>query len=391
MLRVKELLTAHTTLRTQSCINLMSSENVMSLASTEAFTNDLSCRYHAEWYAGTVHIQELFKLVKELACQLFKAERAWISPLSGNIADLAVIFAFTDPGDSVGSLSFSDGGYPLEYSYFQRKHLPLAYSRDMLTLDAEKSCVILEEHQPSLVFLGASFIPFPQPVRDIARCVHEYGGILAYDASHPLGLIAGGQFQDPLREGADILLGSTHKSFPGPQGGIILSYDQFYEKLERVIGEDPLKGIVLVDNLHNGRIAALGVTLEEMILNGEQYARQIVRNSHSLANGLSEGGSNLLVRTDGRASDSHQVCIDIPNFQIGGQLRDKLARYGIFTDMGLRFGTCEVTRKGYVETDMLRLGEIISRIMQEESDLILTHELLERIHEMSRKHQSIVI
>ncbi|MFQ5978944.1 MAG: hypothetical protein ACE5OZ_12530 [Candidatus Heimdallarchaeota archaeon] len=390
-MKIEKLLAAHTALRTENCINLMASENVMSPAAMKALTNDLSNRYYAEAYGGTIYVRKLFSLVKELACQLFKAEKAFITPLSGNLADLAVLFAFSSPGDKIGTLSFSDGGYPLDYAYFHRTQVPLAYSREQLTLDSEKSCEILEDQQPPLVFLGCSFIPFPHPIREIAECVHSYGGIVAYDASHPLGLIAGGEFQDPLREGADILLGSTHKSFPGPQGGIILTYEPFAEKLDRIIGEDRWKHIVLFDSVHNGRVAALGITIEEMILNGEQYAKQIVKNSHGLAKGLSEGDVTLLTRTDGKVTCSHQVNLSIPDFEIGARLRNKLEKYRIFTDMGMRFGTSEVARKGYTKDEMIRVGAMISEILQDNTDGDLKQDLVEQIRGLAHKHASVVI
>ncbi len=390
-MKIQDLLAAHTALRTRNCINLIPSENIMSPAAVQALSNDISGRYHTEWYGGTTYIQELLNLVKELACQLFNAEKAWITPLSGNMADLTALFAFSSPGDGVAALPFTNGGYPLDYSYFQRKHIPLAYSQDELTLDAEESCRILEKEEPPLVFLGASFIPFPHPVREISQCVHAYGGIVVYDASHPLGLIAGGQFEDPLRDGADILLGSTHKSFPGPQGGIILACDQFSEKIERVIGEDPLKGIVLVDNVHNGRIAALGITIEEMLLNGEKYAKQVIKNSHALAKALHEGDSNLLTRSDGRTTDSHQVILSSENFEGGRRMMDRLARYRIFGDAGMRFGTGEVTRKGYTEEDMLAIGILISEILQEKADSGLNQDFLVQIRELAETHPSVVL
>lgn len=390
-MNVQDLLAAHTALRTKNAINLIPSENTMSSAAFQALSNDLSGRYHAEWYGGTTHVQRLLNLVKELACQLFNTEKAWVTPLSGNLADLTALFAFSSPGDGVAALPFTHGGYPLDYSYFQRKHIHLVYSQDKLTLDAEESCRILEKEEPPLVFLGASLIPFPHPVREIARCVHDYGGIVVYDGSHPLGLIAGGQFEDPLRDGADILLGSTHKSFPGPQGGIILACDQFSEKIEKVIGEDPLKGIILVDNVHNGRIAALGITIEEMLLNGKKYAKQVIKNSHALARGFQEGDLNLLTRSDGRATDSHQVILSREGFEVGARMRDKLAQYRIFGDAGMRFGTGEVTRKGFTEEDMVTIGRLISEILQEKADSGLNQDFLRQVRELAETHPSVVL
>ncbi len=390
ILKVEMFLKAHNSLRTQSCINMIASENIMSPAAFSALSNDIAGRYHAEWYGpGSKYIQELFVLVKELACRLFRAENTNISPISGNMADLAVLYAFTKPGDCVAAIPFIHGGYPLNYEFLQREFIPLAYSDSQKTLDPEKSLEILEKKKPSLVILGASFIPFPHPIKQIANFVHDYGGILVYDASHPLGLIAGGEFQDPLREGADILIGSTHKSFPGPQGGIILSGKEFSDALEVVIGEDPIKKIVLVDNLHNARIAALGITLEEMIQSGSEYAKQIIKNSQAFAKALSDNNLPCLTRSDGLASESHQIFLKIPDFNVGREKRDQLAKYRIFTDAALRFGTAELTRRGYREQDMQELAQIIFKILLEQPDSSKNKEIQQSIHNLDARHTSI--
>ncbi len=127
--------------------------------------------------------------------------------------------------------------------------------REEGTIDIKASKDIIYRERPKLIILGASFILFPHPVKEIAEIAKDVGALTIYDGSHVLGLIAGNSFQDPLREGADILLGSTHKTFPGPQGGIIITNnDEIYETLKNFLDFPP----VMVDNPHINRIAALG-------------------------------------------------------------------------------------------------------------------------------------
>ena len=128
--------------------------------------------------------------------------------------------------------------------------------REALLPDPEKSIEVIRAERPDLVVLGGSYMLFPHPVKELAEAVHEYGGLLAYDGSHVLGLIAGGVFQDPLREGADILFASTHKTFPGPQGGLILTNEEeYYRKLSKNVFHK------IADNIHFNKIAALAVSL----------------------------------------------------------------------------------------------------------------------------------
>ena len=163
-----------------------------------------------------------------------------------------------------------------------------------------------------LAFLGASFIPFPHPVSAIRKGLEEsgYRGCLVYDGSHVLGLIACGHFQDPLGEGADILVGSTHKSFYGPQGGIILTDSpRLASSLRKMLELDLEAGIGLVDNPHLNRIAALGLALEEM-LGDPSYGERVVENARALARSLDEPGVPVKF-SDRGYTESHQVMLDL--------------------------------------------------------------------------------
>ena len=250
-----ELVNVHENYR-ESVINMIPSENVMSRTARMALSSDLGHRYHhGFFYGGQKYIQEIISKTRDLLSKLFRAEYVFIEPLSGNIALLTVILAFTRENDGIATLSFENGGYPFNYQRLHRRAIYLPFNEEEGTIDIEASKDIIYRERPKLIILGASFILFPHPVKEIAEIAEDVGALTIYDGSHVLGLIAGNSFQDPLREGADILLGSTHKTFPGPQGGIIITNnDEIYETLKNFLGFPP----VMVDNPHINRIAALG-------------------------------------------------------------------------------------------------------------------------------------
>ncbi|MFX0065922.1 MAG: hypothetical protein ACFFC7_27440 [Candidatus Hermodarchaeota archaeon] len=348
-----------------SCLNMIVSENILSSDVKKALSLQHS-RYHAEIYGGTELFRQIYTQTEALTKRVFRCNSAFISPLSGNMSLLAVIHAFTQLRDKVAILPLASGGYPLNISFFGRKKVNIPFNTNEFNIDLTNTLEMLEREKPKLVCLGASLILFPQPVQAISQAVHDYGGVVAYDGSHVLGLIAGGQFQDPLKEGADLLLGSTHKSFPGPQGGLVLSNGFHDEKLDEVIGIDPLEGIVFVDNIHNSRIAALGVALEEFQKFGHEYARQVIKNSKTLARTLDLNEIPLHGKFKG-FTNSHQVLMQIKDYEEGRKFRDALLEYKIVTDGLMRFGTAELTRIGFGNEEMQRLGNIIAKIVHHSS------------------------
>ena len=234
-----------------------------------ALASDLAGRYGDGWYGGSKYAIEIYEKVEKLARKIFNTKHAFITPISGNICDLAIIFSFTRAGDEIVSIPKEHGGYPLSFKKFERRFYPLPM-KDYV-IDEEK----IEERKVPLVLIASSIILFPHPLRRIAK---KFDSVIAYDASHVLGLIAGGQFQQPLKEGANIMIGSPHKSFPGPQGGIVLTNDdEIAEKLAPYLLFDYEQGIGLIDNPHLNRIACLGIVMEGM--NGKHHAKQIVRNA----------------------------------------------------------------------------------------------------------------
>jgi len=365
MSRALEILRAHERYRKKT-LNMIPSENIQSPRVLRALASDLAGRYslRPQYYSGAMYIDELWSYAEEQAKKLFRAEYVLLEPLSGHIATLLTYMTFAKHG-KIACLHPDFGGYPgnapdrlpdlvdAEVIYFPA-------SKDKFLPDVEKSVEIIRSEKPDLVVLGGSLILFPHPVKELAEAVHEYGGVLAYDAAHVLGLIAGGVFQDPLREGADILFASTHKTFPGPQGGLILTNgEEYYRKLSKNVFHK------IADNIHFNKIAALAVSFEEMSRYGKQYARRIVENSKALAKNLDELGVPVKAREWGY-TESHQVILDFQDQEEKEKLRRKLEECGIISDSDLRLGTAEITRRGMGKREMARIAKFIKRAIEGE-------------------------
>jgi glycine hydroxymethyltransferase len=375
-------------------IRLLPSENMMSPEAKAAYCSDIEGRYHTKFYAGKSAILQLIDHVSDLAKQVFHANHAFVTPISGNVCDLSALIGFTKAGDKVAITSFLVGGYPFNIERFERKRVDIPWNKITFNIDLDATLERIRQDCPALVILGTSFIMHPIPgVREIANAVHEAGGILAYDGSHPLGLIAGGEFQDPLTEGVDLLFGSTHKSFFGPQGGIILTNDDaIRSRLEPVIGADPDAGVVLVDNPNPGRIAALGVALEEMFDHGPVYAQQVVANTRALQETLASTSlGTCLAGPEAGLTDSHQVVAMLKEEKDAIQIMQSLEACGIFCDAGIRFGTAESTRLGYTEAEMSQIGQWIGIVLDPSTGDEELEQISNEVSRLAAEHVQVVL
>ncbi|MEM4498142.1 MAG: serine hydroxymethyltransferase [Nitrososphaerota archaeon] len=363
--RAMELIRSHERYRAMT-LNMIPSENVQSPNVLKALATDLAGRYsyRPRYYAGTRHIDELWEYAEDLARKLFGAEYVFLEPLSGHIAALLTYVSLVK-GRKMAALAPEFGGYMGNAP----DKLPDLISADIVYLpavkeilipDPERSVELIRAEKPDLVVLGGSYMLFPHPVKELSEAVHEYGGLLAYDGSHVLGLIAGGVFQDPLREGADVLFASTHKTFPGPQGGLILTNNE--EVYRKIAGNIFHK---IADNIHFNKIGALAVSFEEMMRCGKKYAAKIVENAYELAKSLDELGVPVKARDHG-FTKSHQTILDVPNREERIRLRDRLEECGIISDADLRLGVPEVTRRGMGRREMARIAKLVKRALDGE-------------------------
>ncbi|MDG7007159.1 MAG: serine hydroxymethyltransferase [Nitrososphaerota archaeon] len=358
--RLSKVVRQHQEWRTRECLNLIPSENRGSPQMRSMFLADLGGRYNApdRFYRGTKYADELQSITEEIARKVFGARYADVRSLSGHTADMAVLLSLTTPGDKILSVHPDNGGYPgITHlglgSLLKLQNLYFPYDDRTVNIEPKESAQLMRSASPKVVFFGSSFIPFPHPTKQLSNVAD---GTCVYDGSHVLGLIAGGEFQDPLREGCSLLIGSTHKSFPGPQGGIILSNDE--EAFNRVVGKIH-PGIV--DNIHLDRVAALAVALIEMLQFGKSYAQAVVKNSQALARALAEHGVKVRGAAAGYTK-SHQVLLDYDQSRLEF-LSMRLEQANIIGDNGGRLGTSELTRMGYGVKEMEQVAELVSLII----------------------------
>ncbi len=356
----------HQRWRGEECLNLIPSENVTSNTVRQLLTGDMGHRYRADdrFYRGSRFLDELEDYGEKLACEVFGGDWASLRPLSGHMADMIAVSTLTKPGGSILTVSPANGGYPglsdQGYpSFVNVRNLYFPFDSERMNIDVEKSQRLIEDEKPSLVVFGQSFFLFPHPVKELADACHAVGSRMAFDGSHILGLVAGGEFQKPLLEGAELLLGSTHKSLFGPQGGILLGL----KKAEAEVKDRQFPG--LVDNAHWNRIAALTWALDEARRKGGKYAAQVIANARALARGLHEGGVPVKCSAYGFTA-SHQVFLDVTGEAEIERLTGRLENANIIVDRGIRLGTCEVTRRGMKTGDMERVAELIVRVYKNE-------------------------
>lgn len=376
----------------RSAIPLIASENVTSPAVREALICDFQHRYAEGWpgervYAGCVYIDQVEIIAMDLARELFEAEHANVQPVSGLTANLAAFTALTDPGDTMMCLSVASGGH---ISMAKKKfggtagavhgleieYLPLDEKR--MNIDVDAAAKKISEVKPKLVTFGGSLFLFPHPVKELSKVAKDCGAHIMYDAAHVAGLIAGGQFQDPLREGAEVMTCSTHKTLPGPQHGMILCTKELAESINKAV----FPGIVSNHHLHS--VAALAIALAEMLEFGKEYTAQIVRNAKALGKAMYDQGLSVLCPELG-FTESHIVVVDVTKYGDGGTLEKKLEDANIILNRnllpwdpregrhyknpgGIRLGTSEVTRLGMKESEMKQIAEFIRRIVIDNED-----------------------
>ncbi|MFP3985524.1 MAG: serine hydroxymethyltransferase [Candidatus Bathyarchaeia archaeon] len=358
----------HEQWRWQRCVNLIPSENITSPQVRYLLSSELTHRYTSpdRFYMGTRFMDEIEACGEKIARKLFQAEIADLRPLSGHIADLIFLANFTEQSGLLMCVSAEDGGYPGIWKEGLPKVLGIKveafpFSKQKMNIKIEEAAEAIIGIKPKVVIFGASLFLFPHPVRKLAKMAKRVGAHVGFDGSHVMGLIAGGKFQNPLQEGASVFFGSTHKSFFGPQGGIILANKEHGTIIKENVHP------TFVDNAHWNRIAALTLALAEMQQFGSDYAEQVIRNAQVLARTLDDYGFPVVGANLGYTK-SHQVLLDYGGYKHGREVAKRLENANIIADCGVRLGTCEVTRRGMKETEMERIAEFIKHVVIDRKD-----------------------
>ncbi|MCI4351702.1 MAG: serine hydroxymethyltransferase [Thermoplasmata archaeon] len=379
--RIRDAVRRHST-RFEHAIPLIASENLLSPYAKELLVSDFHSRYAEglpgeRYYEGNEQVDEVETLCLDLAKRLFRCSFADVRPISGTVANLAVLKAMAEPGDLVGTCRLADGAHISSASFgaFGLRGVKPAYyawDSERMTIDVARTKEILHEMRPKLCLFGLSLFLFPLPVRELSATLEEIGARGWYDGAHVLGLIAGGEFQDPLHEGCVVLSASTHKTLPGPQHGILLGNSEDPELTNR-LASAAFPGVTSNHHLHS--MAALAVSLAEHLAFGRGYARQVIANAKALGAALHERGFDVLGEKLGFTA-SHTLAVRVTREGGGEEVARRLAHAGIIANKnllpgdtspkrpgGIRLGTPEVTRLGMTEREMVRIAELMDDLL----------------------------
>ena len=397
---VEDILAHENTWRQTQTINLIASENTPSEAVQRVQRSDFMGRYAEghpnegdkvnRYYQGTRYIDEIERMAHAEIVDLFGVKQADVRPISGNAANTALALGYLRGGDTIVANSTDAGGHISHgpVGVFGRRiqnrgqslrmgvpnsvnlhFLPL--TEDHYHVDAQKTIELVDRISPQIVIMGKSLFLFPEPVSEVAAFCKTKGIPLLYDGAHVLGLIAGGQFQSPLHEGATWLTGSTHKTFPGPQRGIILGNLDAEDEKKYWPAAD--RGVFpgSSSNHHLNTLPALLVATREMKTFGRDYAAQIVRNAQALGRSLDEIGTPVEAREFGYTK-SHMIAVNVSQWGGGVEVAKRLEANDIIVNYnmvpgdtdpknpsGLRIGVPEMTRFGMDERAMGELAQLL--------------------------------
>jgi len=388
-------------------LGMIASENIVSPLVQDIVRSDLHGRYAEglpgkRYYQGCQDFDTIESLGISLAQEVFQAPFANIQSISGTVSNIGALKALAKPGDRITAVSTADGGHisHARMGAVGLRDLNLTtypWDEERMEPDVEASCAVIREVQPKVALFGQSVFLFPTPMKEMADAAKEVGAAVMYDGAHVLGLIAGGQFQDPLREGADVMTGSSHKTFPGPQGGFLLSSSED-EAFQKRLNNAMFPGVCSSYHLHH--VAGKVMALAEFKEFGAAYAKDIVANARAFAEALAAEGFDVLAESRGYTA-SHQVLTRHGDLDSGAGAKAAalLEEAGIITNMnmlpgdtkamspsGLRLGVQELTRVGFTADEMSDVASLYARVLLRGED---PNSVKADVHELKSTHQII--
>lgn len=377
--------------RQEETFSLIASENYTSAAVRQALSSVLTNKYsegypHRRYYEGQQVVDEVEELAISRASALFGVEHANVQPYSGSPANLAILLAYLQPGETIMGMSLPMGGHlthgwDVSVSGKWFKSVQYGVRRATGVVEMEEVRQLALKARPQLIFCGGTAIPRTIDFAGFAEIALEVGALLVADIAHIAGLIAGGVHPSPVSY-ADVVSTTTHKTLRGPRGAMLLSSAARSKDLDRAVFPG------LQGGPHDSTTAAIAVALHEAAQpQFREYAQQIVANAKALAQALSERGFELV----SGGTDNHLLLLDLTKQEIGGKpVAQGLDRAGItfnyntvpfdprkpFDPSGVRLGTAAVTTRGLKEQHMQQLAEWFARglsaVKREREDELVT-------------------
>ena len=297
-------------IRQASSIRLIPSENYASSAVMEATGSVLTNKYSEgypgrRYYQGQEFIDQIERLARDRAKELFGAEHANVQPYSGSPANAAVYLALLEPGDTVMGLSLPFGGHlthgwKVNFSGIQYRSVQYEVDPTTHLVDLDLIAETARKERPKVIFTGGTAYPRVWDFEAFATIAREIDAVLVADIAHIAGLVAAGVHPSPIPH-APVITSTTHKTLRGPRGGLILCTKEYARPLDRAIFPG------LQGGPHNHTTAALAVALAEAKTDTfRHYAEQIVKNAKALAEALLGHGFKLI----SGGTDNHLILID---------------------------------------------------------------------------------
>jgi len=387
----------------EKTINLIASENVLSRTVRDYAGTDFAHRYAEghpgeRYYRGTSYIDDIENRLKSSMKILFQCNHTEVRPVSGTNANEAVFSKLVSPQDIVMANSTPGGGHISHHRIgalgkFTKNIIDIPLSQDGYHMDVEKTIFLIKSAKPKLIVLGKSLFLFPEPIEALRDVCEKTKTTIMYDAAHVLGLIAGGRFQDPLREGAFLVTGSTHKTYFGSQRGVVLS--NMDAESWRQIDRGAFPGSSSNHHLHT--LAQLALATNEMMEYGTQYAEDVVNNAKSLASALDKLGFDVEA-PDFDYTETHQVAVNVSKQGGGEKVSRMLETNDIILNMnmlpheplsrhdhpdGIRIGVQEMTRFGMGAAEMEYIAGLIKECV------IDNREVRAEVHAFRGKYSAV--
>ncbi|MCL2485355.1 MAG: serine hydroxymethyltransferase [Endomicrobia bacterium] len=370
--------------RQRDTIELIASENITSQAVMEAqgscLTNKYAEGYPGKRYYGGCEVVDVAEtLAIERAKKLFNVNFANVQPHSGAQANLAVLIALLNPGDTIMGLNLSHGGHlthGMKLNVSGKWFNVVSYNVDEKTgyVNYDEMEKLAKEHNPKLIISGASAysrIWDWKRIGEIAKSVSAYH---MCDMAHYAGLIAAGVYPSPV-EHADITTTTTHKTLRGPRGGLILTNsEELAKKINSAVfpGEQggPLMHVIAA------KAVAFGEALQPAF---KDYQVQVLKNAKVLSETLEKGGLKIV----SGGTDSHVFLVDLRPLNVKGKdAQEILEKAGITLNKngipydpekpmitsGIRIGSPAVTTRGMKEAEMIKIAEAIVKVLKNVTD-----------------------
>lgn len=391
--------------RERTGIELIPSENYVSLAVREALSSVLTNKYAEgypgkRYYGGQTYTDIVEDLARERAKKLFGAKYANVQPHAGAPANVGMYFALLEPGDTIMGMDLSHGGHLTHghpVTYLTKIFNFIRYKMknvDTGEIDYDEMLAVAKEHKPKILLAGYSAYPRELDYQKFVDIAREVGAIPVMDVAHIAGLIAGKAVKNPFDYGFDIMTTTTHKTLRGPRGGMILTRES--EELAKKIDKSIFPGLQGGPLMNT--IAAKAVCFKEALdPSFEVYAKNVITNAKAMADVFLADGARLI--TGG--TSNHLVLADVwTSYQISGGDAEKLLdeagitlnKNSIADDTrkpmdpsGIRFGTPAITTRGFNEKDCTRVAELMIEVLKKR-DEVTVGKAKKEIADLSGRH-----